>query len=90
MEVDDASGQIDLLEEQEGSNNPGSSARSPNGVFDWFANEFGRTNNSVWICPSAPIPPQNKRVVVGFDGTVLYERPGVHDGLDFWGTVNSA
>jgi len=52
---------------------------------NWFASEFGRTNNAVWICPSAPIPPESRRFPVSsaFGGANL-------DGPHFWGTVNSA
>ena len=52
---------------------------------NWFANEFGLTNNPIWICPSAPIPPESQRFPISsaFGGANL-------DGPNFWGTVNSA
>lgn len=80
MQVDDASGRILF-----GWDNLDPSS----GLADWFATEFGRANDPVWICPSAPIPLRSQRIVVGWNPPDYFVRDGVHDG-NFWGTVNSA
>jgi prepilin-type N-terminal cleavage/methylation domain-containing protein/prepilin-type processing-associated H-X9-DG protein len=82
MQVDDDSGQMNFTDT--------SGVLFRSGLFGWFANEFGRTNDPAWICPSAPVPPRSQRIVTGFDGLRPYVRDGVHDGPHFWGTVNSA
>jgi prepilin-type N-terminal cleavage/methylation domain-containing protein/prepilin-type processing-associated H-X9-DG protein len=63
MHVDDSSGSLKVWDTE---------------LKDWFADEFGLTNNRVWVCPAAPIRPER--------GAPPWTQPG----WVFWGTVDSA
>jgi prepilin-type N-terminal cleavage/methylation domain-containing protein/prepilin-type processing-associated H-X9-DG protein len=39
----------------------------------WFNEEFAHSNQSVWICPSAPVPKENKRENLPMDGVAILD-----------------